>query len=154
MPQWWRRNLDADLATTPACVPDRMGDSYRATMQCVPGYVRVENISRSSVVSERCRVASTMGERMVGLLRSPEPLPGEGLMIERTQSIHMWFMPYAIDVIFFDEQKRVTKTIARLRPWRLVPWAPGARDCLELRVGSIEGSGTRVGDELRISPAG
>lgn len=121
-------------------------------MQRVPGYVRVENLTRSSVVAERCRVASTLKERMVGLLRSPEPLAGEGLLIERTQSIHMWFMRYPIDAIFVDRRGRVTKTVPRLAAWRVVAWARGAQDCLELRVGSIEGSGTRVGDELRISP--
>ena len=116
------------------------------------GYVRVENVTRSSVVAERCAVARTLGERVVGLLRSPEPSPGGGLLIERTQSIHMWFMRYPIDVVFVDRNRRVTKTVERLKPWRVVLWARGARDCLELRVGSIDGSGTRVGDQLTVTP--
>ncbi|MDQ3880188.1 MAG: DUF192 domain-containing protein [Chloroflexota bacterium] len=115
-------------------------------------YARVENVTRSSIVAERCRVARSFTERMIGLLRSPEPLPGGGLLIERTQSIHMWFMRYPIDAVFVDGSGRVTRTVEHLRPWRVVLWARGARDCIELRVGSIRGSGTRPGDRLTITP--
>ncbi|MFN2484624.1 MAG: DUF192 domain-containing protein [Candidatus Limnocylindria bacterium] len=117
----------------------------------MPGYVRVENVTRSSVLAERCRVARSFGERMVGLLRSPEPLPGSGLLIERTQSIHTWLMRYPIDVVFIDRERRVRRTVERLKAWRVVLWARGARDCLELRVGSIDGSGTRAGDQLTVT---
>ena len=117
-------------------------------------YVRVENATRSSVVAERCRVARSLIDRGVGLLRSPEPPPGEGLLIERTQSIHTWFMRYPIDLVFVDRRGTVTRTVSRLAPWRIVPWARGARDCIELRAGAVEGSGTRPGDVLTISPLG
>lgn len=118
----------------------------------MPAYIRIENLTRSSVVAERCRVARSFVERLIGLLRSPEPPPGEGLLILRTQSIHTWFMRYPIDLVFIDGEGRVTKTVPGLPPWRVVPWARGARDCLELRSGSIEGSGTRDGDVLRMAP--
>lgn len=62
----------------------------------------------------------------------------------------MFFMPYAIDAIFVSEQSRVTKVVHHLKPWRVVWWARGARDCLELRAGAAAESGTQVGDELRL----
>ena len=62
----------------------------------------------------------------------------------------MFFMPYAIDAVFIDKAGRVTKVAANLRPWRMVLWARGARDCLELRAGAAADSGTRAGDELRL----
>jgi uncharacterized membrane protein (UPF0127 family) len=34
-----------------------------------------------------------------------------------------------------------------------VPWAWGARDCLELRAGALDGTDTQVGDQLEISEA-
>ena len=74
--------------------------------------------------------------------------PGEGLLIERTSSIHMFFMRYPIDVVFVDRSGRVTRTVSRLRPWRLVWWARGARDCIELRAGALEGTDTAPGDQL------
>ena len=95
-------------------------------------------------------MASAAFERVVGLLASPEPAPGEGLLIERSPSIHTWFMRYPIDVVFVDRSYRVTKTVPRLRPWRVVAWAAGARDCIELGAGSIAASGTRPGDRLEV----
>ena len=93
-----------------------------------------------------------MGDRIVGLLSTPEVLPREGLLIERTQSIHMFFMRYAIDVVFFDEAGRVTRLVHSIRPWRIVLWARGARDCLELRAGALDATATQVGDQLEITP--
>ncbi|MEP7040587.1 MAG: DUF192 domain-containing protein [Chloroflexota bacterium] len=113
-------------------------------------YVRVHNLTRGTSVAERCRVAASMRDRAVGLLATPNLLTGEGLLIERTQSIHMFFMRYPIDVVFADRDARVTRIVAGLRPWRVVWWARGARDCIELPVGALLSSGTAVGDELRI----
>jgi uncharacterized membrane protein (UPF0127 family) len=113
-------------------------------------YVRVDNLTRGSSVAERCRVAASLRDRTVGLLATPSLPAGEGLLIERTQSIHMFFMRYPIDVVFLDRQARVTRTVAGLRPWRVVWWARGARDCIELPVGALVASGTAVGDQLGI----
>ena len=62
----------------------------------------------------------------------------------------MFFMPYPIDAVFISKESRVTKVVQNLKPWRVVWWAPGARDCLELRAGAAAESGTQVGDELRM----
>jgi uncharacterized membrane protein (UPF0127 family) len=113
-----------------------------------PRTVRVENVTRGTTVAERCRVASTLGDRTVGLLTTPEVLSGEGLLIERSPSIHMFFMRYPIDAVFVDADGRVTKVVANLRPWRVVWWARGGRDCLELRAGQAIVSGTQPGDQL------
>jgi uncharacterized membrane protein (UPF0127 family) len=115
-----------------------------------PSHVRIENVTRGTVVAERVRVASSALARTVGLLRTPEVRPGEGLWIERSPSIHMFFMPYAIDAVFVSRAGRVTKVVPHLKPWRVVWWAHGARDCLELRAGAAAQSTTQVGDELRL----
>ena len=113
-------------------------------------YRVVENVTRQSVVGARIRVARSVVDRTVGLLRTPELNPGEGLWIERSPSIHMFFMRYPIDAVFISKDSRVTKVVQNLKPWRVVWWAPGARDCLELRAGAAAASGTQVGDELRL----
>ncbi|HEX9609920.1 MAG TPA: DUF192 domain-containing protein [Candidatus Limnocylindria bacterium] len=109
---------------------------------------RVMNATRGTQVAAAMRVATSMGERMIGLLRTSEADLGDGLLIEHTPSIHMFFMPYPIDALFVDGEGRVTRTVPGLRPWRVVWWARGARDCLELPVGRIAESGTQVGDIL------
>jgi uncharacterized membrane protein (UPF0127 family) len=113
--------------------------------------VQIRNPPRDTTIASRARVASSLNDRIVGLLATPEVLPGEGLLIERTSSIHMFFMRYPIDVVFIDKKHRVTKVVSRLRPWRVVLWARGARDCIELRAGALAGTGTRPGDELLIT---
>jgi uncharacterized membrane protein (UPF0127 family) len=112
----------------------------------------VRNATRGTALAERCTVARSMSERIVGLLRHDHLDLGSGLLIERTQSIHMFFMRFAIDVVFVDGADRVTKVVEGLRPWRAVWWARGARDCIELPVGAVAASGTRPGDQLVREP--
>ena len=118
-----------------------------------PRIVLVENVTKGTLVGDRIRVASAAWDRSVGLLSTPEVRPGEGLWIERAPSIHMFFMRYAIDVVFVDRSGRVTKVARNLKPWRVVLWAPGARDCLELRAGAAAEAHIEVGDELRMVEA-
>ena len=114
--------------------------------------VRVENVTRGTVVAEHVRVARSAVDRSRGLLGTSSLPDGEGLWIERSPSIHMFFMRYPIDAIFVGKTCRVTKVAAGLRPWRVVWWARGARDCLELPAGAAARSGTVAGDELRLIP--
>ena len=113
----------------------------------------VINLTRESRVGDRIRVARSLKDRTVGLLRTPELKPGEGLWIERSPSIHMFFMRYAIDAVFVAADGRVTKVVPNLKPWRVVWWAPGARDCLELPAGAAAASGIQVGDRLQLTEA-
>ena len=113
--------------------------------------VRIENATRGTVLAERCAVALSTRERTVGLLRTPETALGNGLLIERSPSIHMFFMKYAIDAIFLDRHQRVAHLAPGLRPWRVVAWARGARDCLEAPVGTVARTGTMVGDQLLVT---
>lgn len=113
-------------------------------------HVRVINLTRDTLVGDRVRVASSTIERNVGLLHTPHLAPGDGLWIERSPSIHMFFMRYPIDAVFVDGNGRVTKVVHDLKPWRVVWWARGARDCLELPAGAAAASGTQAGDELQL----
>lgn len=115
-------------------------------------HVSVANVDRNTIVGDRVRMARTLTDRTVGLLGTRSLAPGEGLWIERSPSIHMFFMRFAIDAVFVAKDGRVTKIVENLRPWRVVWWARGARDCLELPVGAVAASGTRVGDRLELVP--
>ena len=112
--------------------------------------MKVHNVTRDTVVAERVRIARSTRDRTVGLLNRSELADDEGLWIERSPSIHMFFMRFAIDAVFVDTGGRVTKVVPGLMPWRVVWWARGARDCLELAAGAAARSGTQPGDELRI----
>jgi hypothetical protein len=62
----------------------------------------------------------------------------------------MWFMRFPIDAVFFDRDRRVVRTAERLAPWAFSIGARGARDVLELPVGTVARTGTQAGDELLI----
>ena len=110
--------------------------------------VRIRNRTRGTVVGAQVRVASSVRDRTVGLLGTHTLPKGSGLWIQRSPSIHMFFMRYAIDAVFVSKTGRVTKIAENLKPWRVVWWARGAADCLELPVGGVAASSTQVGDEL------
>ena len=117
-------------------------------------WARVANRTRGSVAVERCRVAQSIRDRLVGLLGTADLRAGEGLWIEQSPSIHMFFMRYPIDAVFVDPHGKVVKIVERLRPWRIVAWARGARDCLELPAGAARAAGINIGDELRLEAIG
>lgn len=60
----------------------------------------------------------------------------------------MWFMRFAIDVVFVDKAGRVLKISERLAPWTVAAWALDASDVLELPAGTAKVTGTQVGDEV------
>ena len=115
-------------------------------------WARVTNHSRGSVAVERCRVARSLRDRTVGLLGTAELPAGEGLWIERSPSIHMFLMRYPIDAVFVGRDRRVVRIVERLRPWQIVAWVRGARDCLELPAWAARAAGIEVGDELGLEP--
>ena len=87
---------------------------------------------------ERCTIASTPLARLVGLLGRASLADGEGMLFPRTGSIHMFFMRFAVDVVFCDRDLVVLKIVRDLRPWRTAA-ARGANVTVELPVGGADG---------------
>jgi uncharacterized membrane protein (UPF0127 family) len=67
------------------------------------------------VVCERGVLAVTAWTRSKGLLGRSGLDPDEGLWIQPTGSIHMWFMRFAIDVVYADKEGRVLKLVRGIR---------------------------------------
>jgi len=80
------------------------------------------------------------------------PLPeGGGLVIEPCNSIHMFFMRYPLDIVFLDKVGEVLFMYRGIKPWRMGRVVRGARLAIELPEGSIERSGTEVGDQIEMA---
>jgi len=88
---------------------------------------------------------------MKGLLGQKDLPPGEALIITDCQSIHMFFMEFAIDVIFCDRQNKVVGLCREIKPFGLSPVFFKASYAIELASGSIASSQTQIGDEIRLS---
>lgn len=106
-------------------------------------------LERGPVVCEQGVLATTSWSRSKGLLGRGSIGQDEGLWIQPTSSIHMWFMRFAIDVIWAADDGKVLKLVENIKPWRM-SWCRGAKVALELPVGAIARSGTQVGDFLVI----
>ena len=113
-------------------------------------YVIVTNERTGRVLGRRVTKARTLASRLVGLLAHSTLPEGEGLWLEPCASIHMFFMRFAIDAVFVDREARVTRAVESLRPWRIAFGGRSAHAVVELPVGTVTGSATRVGDRLRV----
>jgi len=94
----------------------------------------------------------------MGLMGRASLAPDAGLWLPDSNGIHMMFMRFPIDAVFVDRpdaadggSRRVVAVRPALRTWiGLVPLVRGAHGVLELPVGTIERSGTLVGDVIAL----
>jgi uncharacterized membrane protein (UPF0127 family) len=106
-------------------------------------------LERGPVVCEQGQLATSSWTRTKGLLGRSGMAADDGLWIQPTSSIHMWFMRFAIDVVWAADDGRVLKLVENIKPWRM-SFCRGAKVALELPVGAIARSGVQVGDYLVI----
>ena len=124
--------------------------------------LRARNLSRSTAIAERLEVADGLWGKFMGLMGRRGLDPDAGLWLTDSNGIHMMFMRFAIDAVFLGnpdqgrEGARPVVSVHRgLRAWTgLVPLVRGALGVLELPIGTIERSGTAVGDLVVLEPAG
>jgi uncharacterized membrane protein (UPF0127 family) len=100
-----------------------------------------------SVVCAKCELAETFWTRFRGLMGRSSLPADEGLLFDRTGSIHMFFMRFPIDVVFCDAELRVVKVISGLKPWRTAA-ARRAKVTIELSQGAA--AGLEPGDDLTL----
>lgn len=114
-------------------------------------YVKITNGRDESLVADRVRVADGFWQRFRGLMLTPEPTEGEGLLLSPCNSIHMMFMLYPIDAIFLDAGLKIKALYEKLPPWiGLSRLHRDVSSVLELRSGTINKIGVRVDDVLRM----
>jgi uncharacterized protein len=109
--------------------------------------VRIVNETRNTIVATAADVADTSTKRRVGLLKKDKLEPGEGLWITPCESVHTFFMKFAIDLVYLDKKKRVRKVRHAVPPWRM-SGCLAAHSVLELPAGAAAASRTEPGDQL------
>lgn len=86
-------------------------------------------------------------ERMRGLLGRTPLENNQALLIKPCSSIHTFFMPYALDLVFLDKSWRIHKLVPAVKPWRMAR-APGAAMVLEMPAGSMDNMSLAPGQTL------
>ena len=115
------------------------------------------NLTRGSDLATSLEVAGSLWAKFMGLMGRDGLGEGAGLWLPESNGIHMMFMRFPIDAVFLgrpggDGGGRSVVSVHRgLRAWTgLVPLVRGAHGVLELPVGTVDRSGTQVGDLIRI----
>ena len=108
----------------------------------------VRNITRDIVLGDMVREATTFFSRWRGLLGTEGLSTGEGIWISPCNSIHSFGMRFEFDVLFLDGGYRVEGLYRHFQRNRISRIFWKARGVLELPAGTIERTGTEVGDEV------
>jgi uncharacterized membrane protein (UPF0127 family) len=132
--------------------------------QCAPETIemaeamRAMNRTRGTVLCARLENAGGLAGQSRGLLGRDSLAPDRGMLFETGALspfmwMHMFFMRFAIDIVFLDRDSRVIKINRALKPWRVSSIVFGARRALELAAGAAERSATQPGDHVIIEAA-
>jgi uncharacterized membrane protein (UPF0127 family) len=106
--------------------------------------------SSGACIADRIEVARSFSKRLIGLMGRKTLMKGQGLYFPGCASIHSFFMRFAIDVLFFDEEMKITKKINGLKPWRMALAPIGTRHTLELSSGVLHKFRLSVGDTISL----
>jgi uncharacterized protein len=115
--------------------------------------MRALNRTRGTMLCGRLENAGGLAGQGRGLLGRDSLEPGSGMLFENGRFtpfmwMHMFFMRFAIDIVFLGRGDTVIKINRRLRPWRLSSVVFGARKAIELSSGASDESATQVGDHI------
>jgi len=110
----------------------------------------LQNVRSGRVVASRIELALDSQSRRRGLLGRDTLDEGAALIIAPCNSIHTFFMRFAIDVVFVARDGRILKTYPRLVQWRIA-FSIGAFAVIELPVGAITLSESKPGDIMQLT---
>ncbi len=109
--------------------------------------MELKHVESGRVLASQAREARNYWQRFRGLMLRRSLAPGEALLIEPCSSIHMMFMLFSIDAVFYDRSGRMTKVAQNVKPWIGMAWGGrGAHGVVELPRGAA--SGLIVGDHI------
>jgi hypothetical protein len=116
------------------------------------GPLRVLNVTRGTILATRLEAAHSSATRRRGLLGREGLLSGEGLWIAPCESVHTFFMRFAIDLVYLDRNHQARKVRSGVGPWRMSACL-SAHSVLELPAGTIVATQTERGDSVEFAPA-
>ena len=121
--------------------------------QLAPGIpLQVSNVTRGTVLANSLEVADTGRKRNKGLLGREQLAFGAGLWIVPCQSVHTFFMKFAIDLVYLNRKNQIKKLVGNVPPWRM-SICFSAHSILELPAGTILSTQTEPGDVVEFSCA-
>ena len=114
--------------------------------------LQVTNLTRHTVLASCLEVADSSAKRSKGLLGRDGLAVGGGLWILPCESVHTFWMRFAIDLVYIDRKHRIKKVRSSVGPWRISACL-SAHSVIELPAGTIQATQTQRGDTLEFAPA-
>lgn len=108
------------------------------------------NQTQQTKMLGQLKVADNMPSRMKGLLGTSGLTSEEGLWIHACNSVHTFFMKYAIDCVFLDKNMKVKSIVREVKPGRIVLPRWGAISVVEMAAGRAHELNVKVGDQLNV----
>ena len=110
----------------------------------------LRNARHEHVVARIVETAFDRKARNRGLLGRSSLPEDSALILAPCNSIHTFFMRFAIDVAFVDREGHIRRARSALQPWRMQA-AFRAFAVVELASGALERTDTRAGDRLYLA---
>ncbi len=111
---------------------------------------RLVNKTSQQTLVPKLEVAQTFWSRAKGLLGRDQLASDTGLWIHPCNSVHTFFMRFAIDLVFVNHDFVVVKTLARVPPGRFVWPVWKATSVIELNEGFLDQTPIAVGEQLYV----
>ena len=112
--------------------------------------MKIFNQTRGTLLADKAWAAQGFFARARGLLGRKKLVTGQALVIPFCQGIHMFFMRFAIDAVFVDQNNTIVGLVKKINPFCLSPIFFKAYFVVELPAGTIEATQTQTDDKLRI----
>lgn len=112
--------------------------------------MQIINQTKNTVLAGKVTIADKPLARMIGLLGKDALRKDEALVLRPCNSIHTFFMRFAIDVLFLDAGNKVVARKVCFKPWKMSQIFWKAKSALELPCGVIDNSNTKEGDQIVI----
>ncbi len=110
--------------------------------------MKIINHTQKKVLAEHASECRSLFAKATGLMFASKP---KALLFSfskpRKVSLHMFFVHFPIDVIYI-EKGQVVEIKEHLKPWQMYTPKTKASLVLELPMGLIQKTKTRVGDEI------
>ncbi len=110
------------------------------------------NVTTQKELGKKISKAVTFFQRTRGLLGRKEIKKGEGLYIPKCRAIHTFFMSFPIDVVFIDNDYRITRVVSSLVPFRIALGHQNTAGVLELSAGMLKDNRCVAGDKISFIP--
>jgi hypothetical protein len=110
---------------------------------------KLMNAQKQVIISD-LQIANTMWTRGKGLLGTKDLASDKGMWLNPGNSIHTFFMSYAIDCVFVDAEMRIKALKPNVVPGKMIWPIWGAKSVIEVKAGMIEKLNLKIGDQLHV----